>query len=59
MTVGVVKQGADGERRVAVSPDGVQRLRSASHEVLVVSNCGAAAWFPDSEFNAVDARQIV
>jgi len=32
-TIGVVLESAEGERRVALSPDGVQRLRKAGHEV--------------------------
>ena len=58
VTIGVLKESADGERRVALSPDGVQRLRAADHEVLVVGDCGAAAWFPDSEYEAAGARVV-
>ena len=49
-TIGVVLESAEGERRVALSPDGVQRLRKAGHEVLVETGAGGAAWFPDSEY---------
>ncbi len=58
VTIGVVKESADGERRVAVSPDGVQRLRKAGHEVLVVGDCGAAAWFPDADYEAAGALVV-
>ncbi len=58
VTIGVAKESADGERRVAVSPDGVQRLRAAGHEVLVTGDCGTAAWFPDSEYEAAGARVV-
>ncbi|HEY5116365.1 MAG TPA: NAD(P) transhydrogenase subunit alpha [Nakamurella sp.] len=58
VTIGVVKESAEGERRVAVSPDGVQRLRTAGHDVLVASGCGAAAWFPDSEYTAAGAGVV-
>ncbi len=57
-TIGVVQESADGERRVALSPDGVQRLRKAGHDVLVETGAGGAAWFPDSEYEAAGARLV-
>jgi H+-translocating NAD(P) transhydrogenase subunit alpha len=57
-TIGVVLESAEGERRVALSPDGVQRLKKAGHEVLVETGAGAAAWFPDSEYEAAGARLV-
>ncbi|MDQ5841801.1 MAG: NAD(P) transhydrogenase subunit alpha, partial [Chloroflexota bacterium] len=57
-TIGVVQESAEGERRVALSPDGVQRLKKAGHEVLVETGAGGAAWFPDSEYEAAGARLV-
>ena len=57
-TIGVVLESAEGERRVALSPDGVQRLRKAGHEVLVETGAGGAAWFPDSEYEVAGARLV-
>ena len=57
-TIGVVQESADGERRVALSPDGVQRLRKAGHDVLVETGAGGTAWFPDSEYEAAGARLV-
>ncbi|MFC4533006.1 NAD(P) transhydrogenase subunit alpha [Sphaerisporangium dianthi] len=47
---GVVKETAPGERRVALSPDGVARLGKAGIGVLVESGAGAAAWFSDGAY---------
>ena len=57
-TIGVVQESAEGERRVALSPDGVGRLRKAGHEVLVETGAGAGAWFPDAEYEAAGARLL-
>ena len=57
-TIGVVQESAEGERRVALSPDGVGRLRKAGHEVLLETGAGTGAWFPDSEYEAAGARLV-
>jgi H+-translocating NAD(P) transhydrogenase subunit alpha len=48
--VGVIQETALGERRVALTPDSVPRLRDAGVEVLVESGAGAQAWFPDEDY---------
>jgi H+-translocating NAD(P) transhydrogenase subunit alpha len=50
MKVAVVKEGAPGERRVALAPDAVGRLNGAGIDVLVESGAGAGAWFADSAY---------
>jgi H+-translocating NAD(P) transhydrogenase subunit alpha len=50
LTVGVVKETAPRERRVALDPDGVARLVTAGCSVVVESGAGAAAWFPDAAY---------
>ncbi|MEO3859613.1 NAD(P) transhydrogenase subunit alpha [Acrocarpospora sp. B8E8] len=50
LTVGVVKEAAAGERRVALIPDAVARLRDQGFNVLVESRAGTAAWFPDTAY---------
>ncbi|HEY7484896.1 MAG TPA: NAD(P) transhydrogenase subunit alpha [Streptosporangiaceae bacterium] len=45
LTVGVVKETAPGERRVALTPDAAGRLVAAGFSVLVESGAGAAARF--------------
>ena len=49
-TVGVVRQTTPGERRVALVPDAVARLRESGVRVLVESGAGAAATFADSAY---------
>jgi NAD(P) transhydrogenase subunit alpha len=56
MRIGVPKETADGERRVALVPDVVRRLKTAGHEVLVESGAGNAAGFPDDEFTEAGAQ---
>jgi NAD(P) transhydrogenase subunit alpha len=56
--VGVVKETAAGEHRVALTPDSVPRLRDAGAEVLVESGAGTAAWFPDEEYAQAGATVV-
>jgi H+-translocating NAD(P) transhydrogenase subunit alpha len=50
MKVAVVRENAPGERRVALVPETVPKLRAAGADVLVESGAGQAAWFPDSAY---------
>jgi H+-translocating NAD(P) transhydrogenase subunit alpha len=50
MKAGVVKETAPGERRVALVPDAVAKLRGAGIEVLVERGAGEAAWLSDSAY---------
>jgi len=50
MKAGVVKETAPGERRVALVPDGVTKLRAAGFEVLVERGAGERAWLSDSAY---------
>ena len=56
LTVGVLRETAPGERRVAVTPDAVPRLRALGLQVLVESRAGAGAWFPDDAYIAAGAE---
>ncbi len=58
-TVGVVGETADGERRVALTPDGVRRLRDRGVTVLVEAGAGRAAWFGDAAYGDVTGRAEV
>src|SRR5207248_1634278 len=58
MKVAVVNEGAPGERRVALAPDAVGRLRPAGIEVLVESGAGEGAWFPDSGYAEAGASIV-
>ncbi|HTW21455.1 MAG TPA: NAD(P)(+) transhydrogenase (Re/Si-specific) subunit alpha, partial [Mycobacteriales bacterium] len=55
LTVGVVKETAPRERRVALDPDGVGRLRSAGCAVAVEAGAGEGAWFPDRAYTDAGA----
>ena len=48
MKAGVVKETAPGERRVALVPEAVAKLRAAGIEVLVERGAGEGAWLSDS-----------
>jgi proton-translocating NAD(P)+ transhydrogenase subunit alpha len=50
MKVGVVKETAPGERRVALVPEMIGRLTGAGVDVLVESGAGDGAWFADSAY---------
>src|SRR3954451_6764461 len=56
MVVGVPKETADGERRVAMVPDVVKRLQAKGVDVVVESGAGEAALIPDALFEDAGAR---
>ena len=58
MRVGVPKETAAGERRVALVPEVVSRLASGGFEVLVERGAGAAASFPDASYEEAGARIV-
>jgi proton-translocating NAD(P)+ transhydrogenase subunit alpha len=53
--IGVVRETAPGERRVAVVPAAVSRLRQFGVEVLVETEAGAGAFLPDSGYTEAGA----
>ncbi len=55
LTVGIADETGDGERRVAASPASVRALVAAEHAVIVQSNAGAAAGWPDDDFTTAGA----
>jgi proton-translocating NAD(P)+ transhydrogenase subunit alpha len=55
-TIGVPKETAPGERRVALVPDTVRRLRADGVEIVVEPGAGAAALIPDELYAAAGAR---
>ncbi len=55
MTVGVPKETAVAERRVALVPEVAGRLVKASHTIVVEAGAGVAAGFPDDAFTAAGA----
>jgi NAD(P) transhydrogenase subunit alpha len=55
MRIGVPKETADGERRVALVPDVVRKLTGAGHEVTVEAGAGEPALLPDSLYTDAGA----
>ena len=58
MKVGVPKESATGERRVAVAPDVVPRLMKLGHSVHVERGAGEAAGFPDAAYEEHGAHLV-
>src|SRR5260370_10253415 len=58
MKVGVLKETTPGERRVALVPEMVARLRGAGLDVLVQSGAGDGAWFADSAYAEAGAAIV-
>jgi NAD(P) transhydrogenase subunit alpha len=56
--VGVLRETAAGERRVALTPDGVTRLLKVGATVAVEAGAGGSAWFPDAAYAAAGARVV-
>ena len=58
MLIGVPRETGAHERRVALVPETVGRLKKAAHELLVERNAGTAAGFPDAPYEAAGARLV-
>jgi NAD(P) transhydrogenase subunit alpha len=54
-TVGVLRETAEGERRVALTPDGAERLRRLGVAVAVEAGAGRRAFFGDEAYVAAGA----
>src|SRR3954470_24805539 len=55
MRVGIARETAPGERRVAIVPETVGKLTAAGFDVVVEPGAGAAASFPDDAYTAAGA----
>ncbi len=58
MKVGVAKETAPGERRVALVPESIARLTDAGAEVLVETGAGAGALIPDQAYADAGAKVV-
>jgi H+-translocating NAD(P) transhydrogenase subunit alpha len=58
MKVSVVKETAPGERRVALVPEVISKLRAASVEVEVEAGAGDRAWFTDDGYAEAGAGVV-
>jgi len=58
ITIGVLQETFPGERRVAMVPRAMDPLLKSGAEILVERGAGAAAGFPDSEYEKHGARLV-
>ena len=55
MIIGIPKELAEGEHRVAATPSSVKKLIKLGYEVQVQSSAGSSASFPDSLYEDAGA----
>ena len=55
MRIGVPKEAAPGERRVALVPESCKKLIQAGYEVSIEAGAGEAAGFPDAAYRDAGA----
>ena len=58
MKVGVAKETAPGERRVALVPEALGKLQAAGLEIIVEHGAGAGSSIPDSAYQAAGATIV-
>lgn len=58
LSIGVIKESAPGERRVALVPEVITRVRPQGWRVLVEEGAGAAAWFANDAYAGVGATIV-
>ncbi|HEX9551443.1 MAG TPA: Re/Si-specific NAD(P)(+) transhydrogenase subunit alpha [Candidatus Limnocylindrales bacterium] len=58
MKIGVARETAPGERRVALVPEALGKLTAAELEILVESGAGVGALIPDSAYADAGARVV-
>src|SRR5712671_2244473 len=56
MRIGVPKEIAPNERRVALTPEVVGRLTKGGFEVVIERGAGSAAFFPDDSYSAAGGK---
>jgi NAD(P) transhydrogenase subunit alpha len=56
MRIGVPKETAEGESRVALVPEVVKLLAKSDHEVIVEAGAGEGAAHPDAEYSEAGAK---
>jgi alanine dehydrogenase len=58
MQIGIPRETKDGERRVAIVPDGVRVLVGDGHRVVVEAGAGEASGFADAAYRDAGARIV-
>jgi alanine dehydrogenase len=56
--IGIPRETRPGEHRVALAPPGVKALTQHGHRVWVETGAGAAAGYPDAEYEAAGATVV-
>ncbi|MBV9039581.1 MAG: alanine dehydrogenase, partial [Acidimicrobiia bacterium] len=58
MNVGVPAEVKEGERRVAITPDGVRELTTSGHQVLIERGAGEQSAITDNEYTKAGASIV-
>ena len=58
MNLGVLKESRDGETRVALIPNLVEKVKAKGYDVLVQSGAGEIAGVSDAEFQEAGATVV-
>ncbi len=58
MIIGVPRERKEGERRVAITPDGVQELTAKGHTIVIETEAGQLSGFSDDDFHRVGAQIV-
>jgi NAD(P) transhydrogenase subunit alpha len=58
MKIGVARETAPGEARVALVPDALSKLTAGGHEVLVEAGAGLGALIPDKAYEEAGAKIV-
>ncbi len=58
MKIGVVKETAEGERRVALVPEAVKKLSAKGLEIVLQRGAGEGALIPDSAYEEAGAKLV-
>jgi NAD(P) transhydrogenase subunit alpha len=58
MRIAVPRETAAGERRVALVPETISKLREGGFEIRVANGAGAAAGFPDEDYTGAGAELV-
>jgi len=56
-TVGIIREQAEGERRVALTPETCRKLRAKGVQVHIQSGAGLSAGFSDSDYEGAELSQ--
>ncbi|MBW7056705.1 Re/Si-specific NAD(P)(+) transhydrogenase subunit alpha [Paracoccus bogoriensis] len=58
MKIGALREGFEGEARVAITPASAGHLRKLGHEVLIESGAGARAGFSDEDYRRANVTVL-